>query len=150
MAGALAQGRARAAWYVRRSSRVKAMAAYDPYHPILHAHLDDWAAREARQVASGARSLPPDTVAELRASRVLAAPIPCHLEGAGATLAETVQAVRMVARVAPSSALCLAMPLGNAANARIPDAAVPTELQKALARGRAWIAEKALAGRVPA
>jgi alkylation response protein AidB-like acyl-CoA dehydrogenase len=40
------------------------------------------------------------------------------------------------------------MPLGNAATARIPDAAVPETLRPELAAGRRWIAEQTRAGRI--
>jgi alkylation response protein AidB-like acyl-CoA dehydrogenase len=125
-----------------------ASARCDAYEAILAAYLDDWAAREARDVNHGARRLAPDSVAELRRSGILAAPIPRSLDGAGATLAQTVCAVRRIARVAPSTALCLAMPLGNAGNTRIADEAVAPAQRAALAQGRAWIAREARAGRI--
>ena len=51
--------------------------------------------------------------------------MPVELGGWGSSLAETAQAIRHLARRAPATALALAMPLGNAATARIPDAVVP-------------------------
>jgi alkylation response protein AidB-like acyl-CoA dehydrogenase len=125
-----------------------ASARCDAYEAVLAAHLDDWATREAAEVARGARRLAPDSIAELRSSGILAAPIPRSLDGAGASLAQTVCAVRRIARVAPSTALCLAMPLGNAGNTRIGDDAVLPAQRSALARGRAWIAHEARAGRI--
>jgi len=115
---------------------------------VLDTYLEAWAARERAVCAEGAARLPADTVRELRSSRVLAAPIPRALGGFGADLASTVQAVRRVARHAPSTALCMIMPLGNAANARLGDEHVPPALRPQLARGRAFIADKATAGEI--
>lgn len=120
----------------------------DAYAPLLDRCLDDWAARERAADERNVCRLPAATLAELRASRVLAAPIPRALGGAGAGLDATARAVRQVARVAPATALCLAMPLGNAANTRIPDDAVPAPLRAALVRGRAFIAEHSSAGAI--
>lgn len=120
----------------------------DPFAALLERHLSAWATRELRAEEHGVSRLPAATLTELRNSRLLAAPIPVALGGAGASLSVTARAVRRVAEVAPSTALCLAMPLGNAANTRIPDEAVPTSLRRALGAGRAWIAARVLEGAV--
>ncbi|MDB4972145.1 MAG: acyl-CoA dehydrogenase [Myxococcaceae bacterium] len=120
----------------------------DPFEALLDEHLPAWAASEREVCASGRTRLPEQTVRTIRSSRVLAAPIPKSLGGQGADLFSSARAVRRVARSAPSTALCLSMPLGNAANARLPDEAVPVVLRGALGRGRAFIAEKAVAGEI--
>jgi alkylation response protein AidB-like acyl-CoA dehydrogenase len=120
----------------------------DPFELLLDRQLGAWAARERSADEHGVCRLPAATLAELRDSRVLAAPIPPALGGAGASLAVTARAVRRVAQVAPATALCLAMPLGNAANTRIPDESVPLPLRRAAAEGRSWIAARALEGAV--
>jgi alkylation response protein AidB-like acyl-CoA dehydrogenase len=107
---------------------------------------DDWARRENEQNAQNQTRVAGDTLRELRESGILAAPVPEQLGGWGSSLAETAQAVRNLARQAPATALALAMPLGNAATARIPDAVVAEPLRAELAAGRRWIAEQTLAG----
>ncbi|MDB4990185.1 MAG: acyl-CoA dehydrogenase [Myxococcaceae bacterium] len=122
--------------------------ASDPFEALLDEHLEAWTHSEREVCASGATRLSVATVHSIRSSRVLAAPIPKSLGGMGADLFATARAVRRVARSAPSTALCLSMPLGNAANTRLPDDAVPLVLRGALARGRAFIADKTLAGEI--
>lgn len=124
------------------------LIASDPFEALLEQHLDAWAASERAVCASGGTRLPEATVLTLRSSRVLAAPVPRSLGGQGADLFSTARAIRRVARTAPSTALCMSMPLGNAANARLPDDAVPLVLRGALGRGRAFIADKANAGEI--
>src|ERR1700722_14894886 len=109
---------------------------------------DDWARRENEQHARDQTRVAADTLRELRHSGILAAPVPVELGGWGSSLAETAHAVRTLARQAPATALAVAMPLGNAATARIPDAAVAESLRAELAAGRRWIAERTLAGRI--
>jgi alkylation response protein AidB-like acyl-CoA dehydrogenase len=107
-----------------------------------------WAEREAAANQTGAVHLPPATLEEFRASGILAVPVPVALGGWGASLAQTAEAVRRVARQAPSTALALAMPLGNAATTRIPAEAVAPALRSALADGQRWIADQARRGRI--
>ena len=121
---------------------------HDAFEVVLDEHLEAWADSEREVCASGRARLSEATVRSLRDSRVLALPIPRALGGQGADLFSTARAVRRVARQAPSTALCLSMPLGNAANARVPDEAVPGTLRGALARGRLFIAERACAGEI--
>ena len=110
--------------------------------------IDDWAREENEQNAQNHTRVSGDTLRELRESGILAAPVPVELGGWGSSLAETAHAVRTLARQAPATALALAMPLGNAATARIPDAVVAESLRAKLAAGRRWIAEQTLAGRI--
>ncbi|MET0344193.1 MAG: acyl-CoA dehydrogenase family protein [Polyangiales bacterium] len=118
----------------------------DALDVIVARYLDDWSARERTVCSEGGQRLPAETVRELRASGLLGAPVPRVLGGLGADLLTTSRAVRSVAERAPSTALCLAMPLGNAANARLEEADVPHASRDALAVGRAFIAERATAG----
>jgi alkylation response protein AidB-like acyl-CoA dehydrogenase len=110
--------------------------------------VEDWARWEEAQNQNDEVRVSAETLADLRASGILSAPVPRELGGWGSSLAETAEAVRQLARRAPATALALAMPLGNAATARIPDAAVPETLRPELAAGRHWIAEETRAGRI--
>src|ERR1700685_4459963 len=101
--------------------------------------LDDWARREEEQNQNNEVRVSAETLQELRASGILAATVPRELGGWDSSLAETAQAIRRLAQRAPATALALAMPLGNAATARIPDGAVPEKLHAELAAGRRWI-----------
>ena len=122
------------------------LVSKDPFEPVLDAHLESWASQEAEVCRAHGSRLPEPTVRSFRASGVLAAPVPRALGGLGADLCETARAVRRIAQRAPSTALCLTMPLGNAANARVADDAVPSGLRAELQRGRAFIVERAIAG----
>lgn len=124
------------------------LVSSDPFEELLDRHLPQWAESERDVCKRGESRLPADTVLSLRSSRVLAAPIPRSLGGRGADLFCTARAIRRVAQRAPSTALCMSMPLGNAANARLTDEAVPPHLRGALGRGRTFIAERALAGEI--
>jgi alkylation response protein AidB-like acyl-CoA dehydrogenase len=110
--------------------------------------LDDWARREDEQNGNDEVRVSAETLKELRTSGILGAPVPVELGGWGCSLAENVQAVRNLARKAPATALAIAMPLGNAATARIPEAGVSEELRPQLAAGRRWIAQQCVAGRI--
>ncbi len=81
--------------------------------------------------------LPAETVCSFRTTRVLSAPIPTAFGGLGADLLSTANGIRRIARKAPSTALALSMPLGNAANARIPDEPAPTVARAAFTSWRA-------------
>lgn len=118
----------------------------DALDALVARHLDDWSARERAVCAAGGQRLPPETVRELRASGLLGAPVPRILGGLGADLFAVARVVRRVAEGAPSTALCLAMPLGNAASARIDESHVAAPLRDACAAGRAFIAARATAG----
>jgi alkylation response protein AidB-like acyl-CoA dehydrogenase len=107
-----------------------------------------WARREEQAERDGATRLPAATVAEIRRSGLLAGPVPEALGGAGWDLRRTMALLRTVAAQAPATALALAMPLGNAAGARVPDQAVPAGSRKELAQGRQWVAEQCAAGRI--
>jgi alkylation response protein AidB-like acyl-CoA dehydrogenase len=110
--------------------------------------VEGWAERETEANRRGEVRLPARTVEELRTSGVLAAPVPLALGGWGASLRQAAEAVRRVARRAPSTALALAMPLGNAATARIPLAAVPQARRAGLEDGQRWVADQARRGRI--
>jgi alkylation response protein AidB-like acyl-CoA dehydrogenase len=110
--------------------------------------IGDWARREDEQNTRDEVTVAAETLADFRTSGILAAPVPVELGGWGCSLAENAQAIRNLARRAPATALALAMPLGNAATARIPDAVVPDDRREELAAGRRWIAEQCLAGRI--
>lgn len=115
---------------------------------VVSDHVERWAALEAAADERGETRVPQDTLSAVRRSGLLAAPLPHDLDGWDASLAQTAEAVRIVARHAPSTALALAMPLGNAATTRIPASVVPAAARPALAEGRAWIAERVHAGRL--
>jgi alkylation response protein AidB-like acyl-CoA dehydrogenase len=114
----------------------------------MREHGDSWAAREQEQTRGGQTRVAAATLAELRASGILAAPVPVYLGGWGSSLHQCAQAVRLLAQKAPATALAVAMPLGNAATARIPDSAVASPLRQELDAGRQWIACQAIAGRI--
>lgn len=116
--------------------------------PILDAYLPLWAEHERVAHQQDARRLPRESVHAFRISGLLLSPVPIALGGLGADLWDTCEGLRELARAAPSTALCLAMPLGNAANTRIEDAAVAPDKRKALAAGRTWIAEKCREGAI--
>jgi alkylation response protein AidB-like acyl-CoA dehydrogenase len=107
-----------------------------------------WAEREMVANREGAVHLPAQTLEDLRSSGILAAPIPVSLGGWGVSLAQAAEAVRRVARYAPATALALAMPLGNAATARIPASAVKPAQAAALEEGQRWIAAQVKAGKI--
>jgi alkylation response protein AidB-like acyl-CoA dehydrogenase len=109
---------------------------------LLNSHLNAWAQREREVELAGLSRLPRETIHDFRTSGVLLAPVPDALGGYGQDLYQTTQAIRRLARKAPSTALCLAMPLGNAANTQIPECAVSDEVRPHLERGRRWIAER--------
>jgi alkylation response protein AidB-like acyl-CoA dehydrogenase/quercetin dioxygenase-like cupin family protein len=115
---------------------------------VVETFLSAWAERETRANLDGLVCLPPATVAEMKSSGILTAPLPLDLGGWGATLRETAQAIRRLAQQAPATALALAMPLGNAATTRIPAGAIPLPLRPALAAGQQWIAEQVRRGQI--
>ncbi len=110
--------------------------------------IEGWAKREAEANREGAVRLPAGTLEELRSSGVLVAPVPVALGGWGASLSQAAEAVRHVARRAPSTALALVMPLGNAATTRIPASSVNPAQRAALHEGQRWIANQARRGRI--
>ncbi len=65
----------------------------------------------AREIADS-ESYPADTIAELFASGLIAAPLRTADGGSGWDLAQTTEAVELVARASGSAALIIAMPLG--------------------------------------
>lgn len=118
------------------------------YAALLEASLESWSARESAAISAGARRLPAETVADLRSSGILSAPVPVALGGHGAELSLLADLVRAVAQRAPSTALSLAMPLANAANARVGDSAVDAAEREHLQLGRSWIAERVRSGEI--
>ena len=115
---------------------------------IVRSYLGDWAERETQANLDGLLSLPADTVADFRSSGVLSAPIPEEQGGWGNSLEEAAEALRLVAQVAPATALALVMPLGNAATTRIPEDAILSGGRASLAKGKAWIVEQVQQGRI--
>jgi alkylation response protein AidB-like acyl-CoA dehydrogenase len=109
---------------------------------------DGWAERETLANHEGRLTMPPETLAEMRSSGILAAPLPERYGGWGSTLAETAQAVRLLAQRAPAAALALVMPLGNAATTRVPAGCVPTACRAALWAGQCWIADRVREGKI--
>lgn len=120
----------------------------DAYALALDHYLERWAERERCALRDGHRRLPGATLDDLRSSGLLRQPVPEELGGGGANLLATVDLIRRIASVAPSTALCIAMPLANAANARVSDDAVAPEQRQALAQGRRWIAEQTSRGKI--
>lgn len=110
--------------------------------------VEGWAEREKQANDDGSLSMPASTLAELRSSGLLAAPMPVEFGGWDVSLAETAEAVRRVARRAPSTALALVMPLGNAATTRIPAVTVPPCRRSVLVEGQRWIAAQVLRGKI--
>jgi len=115
---------------------------------VVLEHLDAWAEREAEANRTGQLHLPPQTVADFRSSGILAAPLPEAHGGWGCSLKQTVTAIRRIAQRAPSTALALVMPLGNAATTRIPDMAVNRTQRPALLQGQRWLAEQVRRGKI--
>jgi alkylation response protein AidB-like acyl-CoA dehydrogenase len=120
----------------------------DRFASLIAEHLDAWAEAEREVCTRGESRLPSQTIRAFRESGVLAAPIPSELGGLGVDLACAARGIRRLAQRAPSTALALSMPLGNAANARLRDDAVSPSSRSALQRGRAFLVEKALAGEI--
>jgi alkylation response protein AidB-like acyl-CoA dehydrogenase len=110
--------------------------------------LPAWAEREEQAARAGQTRLPAETLTEMRNCGILGAPMPEHLGGLGASLAQTAAAIRLLARQAPATALALVMALGNAATTRIPPHAVPEHLREALLAGQHWIAAQVRQGRI--
>jgi alkylation response protein AidB-like acyl-CoA dehydrogenase len=79
-------------------------------------------------------------------SGILAAPMPLAFGGWDASLAETAEAVRRIARRAPSTALALVMPLGNAATTLHPGGGGAPDVARLL-EGQLWIAAQVRAAR---
>src|SRR5262249_60476343 len=109
---------------------------------------DGWQEREAVANRAGESHMPAATLEEFRTSGILTAPIPAALGGWGASLSQTAEAVRRVARRAPATALALVMPLANAATTRIPEEAVGPAKRIPLRAGQQWIADRAREGRI--
>lgn len=118
----------------------------DPFAFLSEERLARWAEREHAVCTAGGTRLPNETLEEIRSARLLCAPVPSALGGRDADLSCTTRAVRRVAQRAPCTALALTMPLGNAANTRLGDESVPAAQRAALASGRTFIAERAVAG----
>jgi alkylation response protein AidB-like acyl-CoA dehydrogenase len=148
LAPALEAAKCRVMDPVTFSTQASATAKRESIVEAVAGRIDDWARRENEQNAQHETRVAGDTLRDFRESGILAGPVPTELGGWGSSLAETAQAIRTLARKAPATALALAMPLGNAAIARIPNAAVAEPLHAKLAAGRRWIAEQTLAGRI--
>lgn len=110
--------------------------------------LQAWGRAEADAEREGSWRLPPASVAAIRTSGVLGAPVPKALGGLDWDLGTTMAWLRGCAMHAPATALALAMPLGNAATCRVPVEAAPAKHRDALARNQAWIAGEVRKGRI--
>lgn len=100
-----------------------------------------WSESEATAENAGETSLSREIVGDIRSSGVLAAPVPSALGGWDASLLETADALRVLARYAPSAALALSMPLGNAATTRVPEGALDASVRAAQRESSRWIAD---------
>ncbi len=107
-----------------------------------------WGELEQTAEKDGATRLAPGIVQGIRDSGVLKAPLPKELGGWGASLVDCCLAMRLLARQAPSTALALAMPWGNAAIARLPAEAVDAKLRDAQRKGAEWVASAVNAGKI--
>lgn len=112
------------------------------------AFAEVWAEQENLSYREGANRLPPRVLEDFRHSGILTLPLPTRWGGCEASLWETANVVRLVARRAPAAALALVMPLGNAATCRIPLSAVPAAQRDALRKNQAWVAAQVGAGRI--
>lgn len=117
-------------------------------HAVIAAYAASWAQREADADQAGLIRLPVTSLDEFRQTGILAAPLPRALGGWECDLWTVCDGVRHLARVAPATALALAMPLGNAATTRIPAELVPAEYREALQQGKVWIAEQIRRGQI--
>lgn len=136
----------------KRRAQAPARASQTGVRPSLvqvaEGLAETWGEREAEANQQGDLTMPPLTLAEMRDSGILAAPLPFEYGGWNASLADAAQAIRLIARSAPSSALALVMPLGNAATCRIPLEAVPASRRAALEAGKSWVAAQARRGKI--
>ena len=142
----------------------------------MEASAAEWGRREREAQAGGSTRLPAATVAELRASSLLRAPVPRTHGGGGWGLPRSAMWLRGVARCAPATALAIAMHLsmaacsralaatpaarpGAAQDAHASTASPPERRQGTPASGRtgghhpepagaAWVAEACLQGRI--
>ncbi|MEZ0310836.1 MAG: acyl-CoA dehydrogenase family protein [Myxococcota bacterium] len=107
-----------------------------------------WGDLELAAENKGATRLDPGIIAGLRDSGVLKAPLPEALGGWGATLFECCEAMRKLARYAPSTALALAMPWGNTAIARLPAEAIAPGQRAEQRKSSEWVAAAVRAGKI--
>lgn len=140
---------------VTGAARISPITVGEPVLPPVSQFVDEialhaptWAQREAEADRSGSIRIPITTLDEFRQIGLLAAPIPRELGGWGVPLWQVAEGIRSLARVAPATALALAMPLGNAATTTIPVESVPAEARDALRIGQRWIAEQVRRGQI--
>ena len=133
---------------IKRQTLAAPQAASRHLPTVVTQWRETWARREEEAVRLGQTRVPVETLAELRASGVLGAPLPTELGGWDTSLADTVQAIRLLAQYAPATALALAMPLGNAATARLPEEVVPAASRPALRQHKVWLAEQIRQGKI--
>lgn|GEM_PF-2066623 len=108
--------------------------------------LPDLAAREVRHDREG--SYAADNVEQLRAAGILAINVPQSAGGDGAELRETLDVLRSLASVAPSTALMLAMHTSILANYLIDPDRIPSEHRAFFLSQRAWAWGEAVKGKV--
>ena len=94
--------------------------------PIIESIRSLTAQIAAREEEAPAR-YPRESVADLFAAGVIAAPLPVSLGGAGATLADMVEAIELVASASASLALLITMPIGLAGSLAASAALAPPE-----------------------
>lgn len=80
----------------------------------LLAMARDLAARCGARELQDPEQFPAESIADVKRSTLLLAPLPSRLGGRGCSLADAVQATETIARSSPSVALLVAMPLGLA------------------------------------
>ena len=107
-----------------------------------------WGELELAAENRGATRLDAGILAGIRDSGVLKAPLPEALGGWGASLFECCDAMRRLARHAPSTALALAMPWGNTAIARLPVEVIPPDRRSAQQRCAEWVAGAVRDGKI--
>jgi alkylation response protein AidB-like acyl-CoA dehydrogenase len=126
--------------------RVRSLRLYGSAKPDLmleiQRRLERWSEAERRDTQAGATRMPRETIEDFRASGILAAPLPASMDGWNCSLKDAAAAIRAIAQVAPSTALALAMPWGNAATTRIPPSCLNHTLRPSLMQGQVWIAEQ--------
>ncbi len=115
---------------------------------VLGELAPSWGDLELASENKGATRLDPGILAGIRSSGVLNAPLPEAMGGWGASLFECCEAMRRLARHAPSTALALAMPWGNTAIARLPAEAIPAAARVEQQKCAEWIAAAVRAGKI--
>ncbi len=120
----------------------------DDLRGLVEGLAKQWGELELAAETKGAARLAPEIVSGLRTSGVLKGPLPKELGGFGASLLACCDAMRVLARRAPSTALALAMPWGNTAITRMPAEAVPAARRAEQQRSAEWVASQVRDGKI--